>query len=119
MILVLKDLFSFLGNALNDDLYKESTKSDISAQDLNLEDLKKSSKIDFYKSSDIRLQSFINSLTERKRSACDNSNFKYNVYENLLKARNSKFNSAVGIKEHMVAYLASGKARHTNQVFSK
>ena len=41
------DLFSFLGNALNDDLYKESTKSDISAQDLNLEDLKKSSKINF------------------------------------------------------------------------
>ena len=34
-------------------------------------------------------------------------------------ARNSKFNSAVGIKEHMVAYLASGKSRHTSQVFSK
>lgn len=37
----------------------------------------------------------------------------------MLKARNSKYLSGMGIKEHMVTYLSSGKSVHTSQVFSK
>ena len=108
-----------LGNSLNEDLYKASKQCDVIGKDLNLEDLKKSSKGDFFKSCDVRIKSFINCITERKTSTCDNENFRSNVYENLLKARNSKFNSVVGVKENMVVYLSSGKSRHTSQVFSK
>ena len=56
---------------------------------------------------------------ETRRDDNDNVNFKYNAYENILKARNSYFISDVGLKEHMVSYLSSGKARHNTQVFSK
>ena len=45
--------------------------------------------------------------------------FNYNAYDNLLKARNSKYVSSVGLKEHIVAYLSSGKSMHNTQVFSK
>ena len=65
------------------------------------------------------MKSFIDSLTARKVYSNECINFKYNAYENLLKARNSKFVSEIGLKEHMVTYLSSGKARHTTQVFSK
>jgi hypothetical protein len=37
----------------------------------------------------------------------------------VLKARNSKYLSGMGIKEHMVTYLSSGKSVHTSQLFSK
>ena len=101
------DIFALLQSALNEDLYIASKQKDKNDRDLNLEDLKKSQKETLYSLCDVSLQSFINNITERKISLNDNENFKCNVYENLLKARNSKFNSIVGIKEHMVAYLAS------------
>ena len=37
----------------------------------------------------------------------------------MLKARNSKFVSEIGIKEHMITYLSSGKSLIASQVFSK
>ena len=36
-----------------------------------------------------------------------------------MKARNGKYISEAGLKEHMVSYLASKKARHSSQIFSK
>ena len=53
------------------------------------------------------------------QSTNDNLNFKSNAYENILKARNSKFVCTIGMKEHMVVYLSSGKSHHASQVFSK
>ena len=113
------DLFALLGKQLNCELYEATKCSDNGAAKLNLENLKKSSKADFYKSCDNRLQSFIDSITEHQKRTCDNLNWKSNIYENLLKARNKQFNSVVGIKEHMVSYLDSGKSMQTSQVFSK
>ena len=113
------DLFTLLGKELNEVLYNASKQSQISSTELNLENLKKSSKSDFYNSCDDRLKSFIDSITDRPHSSFDNINWKSNIYENFLKARNKLFNSAVGIKEHMVSYLDSGKSRHTSQVFSR
>ena len=49
----------------------------------------------------------------------NNLNYKSNVYENILKARNSKYVSKVGLKEHMVTYLSSNKSRNSTEVFSK
>ena len=113
------DLFTLLGKELNKDIY-EATKSSEIVGKLDLESLKRSNKTDFYKSCDKRLQSFIDSITEHSRSSCNNNiNWKSNIYENILKARNTMFNSAVGTKEHMVSYLDSGKSRHATQVFSK
>ena len=113
------DMLGLLGMSLNRDLYKSSKENNTFSKDLDLEQLKRASKVTFYESCDIRLKNFIAYITECERSTSENVNFKSNVYENLLKARNSKFNCSVGVKEHMVAYLASGKSRHTSQVFSK
>ena len=113
------DLFSFLGSSLNDIMYRASTDKKIKARDLTLEDLKTANKEEFYNSCDMRLKAFIDSLTTKTVYNNEDINFKSNVYENILKSRNHKYVSKVGLKEHMVAYLSSGKSMHTTQVFSK
>ena len=82
------------------------------------------SKSELYNNCNERLRCFIDSLTVKKfskfnQSTNDNLNFKSNAYENILKARNSKFVWMIGMKEHMVVYLSSGKSHHASQVFSK
>ena len=86
---------------------------------LNFDDLKALNKTSFYESTDKRLKVFIHKLTEKTSYVKENMDFKSNAYENILKARNGKFISEAGIKEHMVTYLASGKSRHSTQIFSK
>ena len=88
-------------------------------QKLSIKDLKNATKDKLYGECDERLKNFIDCLTERKITANDNIAFKSNIYENILKARNNKYVSVVGLKEHMVVYLASGKSCHASQVFSK
>ena len=78
-----------LGLSLNRDLYKSSKENNTFSKDLDLEQLKRASKVTFYESCDIRLKNFIDYITECERSTSENVNFKSNVYENLLKARNS------------------------------
>ena len=111
----------FLEHAPNEELlYMTSSKEgDKNAYELNLDDLKADSKSEFYGKCDKRLKSFIDKLTDRAVYKTENYNFKSNIYENMLKARNSKFTSKTGLKEHMVVYLASGKSMHSSQVFSK
>ena len=113
------DIFSFLGNSLNEAVYKNSLKKSKSGLDINIEDLKIAGKMEFYDECDVRIKNFIDNLTSKKRSNNENMNYKANVWENILKARNSKFLSETGVKEHMINYLASGKSRHATQVFSK
>ena len=112
------DLFSFLGNSLNEIVYNATMKKRATI-DLTLEDLKVANKVDLYKSCDIRLQCFIDKICALQRSQVENINYKANVYENICKGRNSKYVSEVGVKEHMVVYLSSGKSIHASQVFSK
>ena len=113
------DFLALVGSTLNESLLDSAKKSEVFCKDLNLEHLKKASKEEFYQSCDLRLKSFIDHITVRSRSSSDNENFKSNVYENLLKARHSKFFSHVGVKEHLVVYLASGKSRYASQIFAK
>ena len=62
----------------------------------------------------------MHSLTAKKKYGGDECvNFKYNAVENIFKARNAKYVSDIGLKEHMVSYLSSEKAIHSSQVFSK
>ena len=68
------DLFTLLGKELNEVLYNASKQSQISSTVLNLENLKKYSKSDFYNSCDDRLKSFIDSITDRPQSLFDNIN---------------------------------------------
>ena len=83
-----------------------------------IDKLSATNKKEFYQTCDIRLKNFIDSLTAKKiNDNADCVNYKYNVYENVLKARNSKFVSDVGVKEHMVSYLSSSKSIHSTQVF--
>ena len=115
-----EDLFAFLGDSLNETIYEESKNKCKHAQDLDIGQLQEKNKSEFYKNCDKRVTSFLNALTARQVNTNSNCvNFKYNAYENILKARNSKFISEIGLKEHMVSYLASGKAIHNTQVFSK
>ena len=54
----------------------------------------------------MRLKAFIDSLTTNFFYNNEDINFKSNVYENILKSRNHKYVSKVGLKEHMVVYLS-------------
>ena len=58
----------------------------------------------------MRLKAFIDSLTTKTVYNNEDINFKSNVYENILKSRNHMYVSKVGLNEHMVAYLSSGKS---------
>ena len=105
------DTLALLGDALNETMYKASKNTSNCAKDLDLDKLCATNKKEFYQTCDKRLKNFIDSLTAKKvNDNTDCVNNKYNVYENILKARNSKFVSDVGVKEHMVSYLSTGKS---------
>lgn len=96
-------------------IYKALNVNEKFAKDFDIEYLIPANKTVFYNSCDDRLKCSIDALTARNTNSNDDLNFKSNVYENMLKARNSKFVSEIGIKEHML----SGKSLHASQVFSK
>ena len=78
------DLFNFLGDSLNEDIYKLSTENNKYAKDLSIDDLKNSSKSELYNNCDGRLKYFIDALSKRKKSKFnqstnDNLNFKSNA----------------------------------------
>ena len=112
-------LFGLLGKLLNKSVYRENSKS---SESLDLEKLQQNSKKELFGEIDPRLCSFINSLTERTGNNQQRKNnlvFKMNAVENLIKARNTNFTSITGLREHLVAYIASNRSRHVTQVFSK
>ena len=52
-------LFSFLGDSLNENIFKLSTENVKYAKDLSIEDLKNSSKSELYNNCDVRLKYFM------------------------------------------------------------
>ena len=92
---------------MNQELYAASKEGDKHAYEPNLNDLKTASKSEFYGKCDKRLQSFIDNLMDRALYKTENSNFKSNIYENMLKARNSKYTSKTGLKEHIYCRVPS------------
>ena len=53
-----------------------------------------------------------------KRKSHDNSNELANVWDSILKSRNSKYVSLSGLKEHIIIYLASGKSNYVSELLS-
>ena len=112
------EIFALLGNSLNKTVYEASRRHE-NEEEANLKNLQNINKENFYAECDVRLASFIDAITAKQNINENNLNFKSNVYENILKARNTKYVSKVGLKEHMVTYLSSNKSRNSTQVFSK
>ena len=112
------EIFALLGNSLNKTVYEASQRHE-NEEEANLKNLQNINKENFYAECDVRLASFIDAITAKQNINENNLNFKSNVYENILKARNTKYVSKVGLKEHMVTYLSSNKSRNSTQVFSK
>ena len=116
-------VYKQLGESLNRVLYDEVDR--ISAKTLSLVELQHFDKEEYYASIDSRIVTFIDALTEKKGNKrsqdpqASNTNFKMNAIENLIKARDSKFVSVSGLREHMVTYMSSGRSIHVSQVFSK
>ena len=82
-------LFAFLVDSLNKTIHQEFKNTCKQAQDLDIGQLKEKNKSGFYKKFDKRVTSFINALTARHvNTNSDCVHFKYNVYENIFKARN-------------------------------
>ena len=114
------EIFALLGNSLNKTVYEASRRHE-NEEEANLKNLQNINKENFYAECDVRLTSFIDAITAKQNINIKENNlyFKSNVYENILKARNTKYVSKVGLKEHMVTYLSSNKSRNSTQVFSK
>ena len=74
---------------------------------LTLSELLIVNKSDLLTKCDPRLKSFLKSATEKKkyRSKNDKESPLSNIFENILKARNSNFFSASKLKEHLVTSL--------------
>ena len=117
--------FKMLGQKFNKLILEDSQKLHERVKSMTLVDLSNVTKVNRYLESDQRLQSFFNEMT--KKTGCyrgdkyvhDNTNEKYNVIENIYKARNFNFVSDVGISESVISYFASDKSKHNSQVISK
>ena len=86
---------------------------------VTMKELNEHSKKNMYNLTIPRLKNFIDAITATRRSKTNNFNFKANVVENLLKARNWNFLSHTGLKEHLSTFLATGKNKLTSQVMCK
>ena len=76
-------------------------------KELTLSELLIVNKSDLLTECDPRLKSFLKSATEKKkyRSKNDEESPLSNIFENILKARTSKFFSASKLKEHLITSL--------------
>ena len=75
-----------------------------------------------YESIDKRLQCFIDEMTKKnghRSTSNDNTNYKYNVLENIMKSRNNNYVSQIGISENIICHFGSNKCKYNTQVLNK
>ena len=113
-----------VGNFLNESVLTSSTKIQEQTRQLTFRDLCNISKQRLIDSCDVRIKSFLTSLTEKKNANNqkyhhDNSNEIANLVDNIYKARNSKFVSPTGARESLIVYLSSSKSVDSTHVISK
>ena len=119
------NVFSTMGRILNESLWKSTNYGEpsYSSNTHGIDDLiAAESKEKVYNNTDPRLKEFIEAITEVKKhkgNEKERSNFKYNMLENLQKARNRKYVSKNGLKEMFTTYLASGKNVQVEQIMRK
>ena len=111
------ELFSKFGFTINQSLYETSLI--YSNQCETFEDLSEEKKTKLFQEADPRLKYFLISATQTQRRVKDNLLEISNIYESMVKARNKNFTSSAAIKEHMVAYISSGRSKYVSQIMSK
>ena len=117
------ELFQLFGKAMNQPLLEVSEKFRYKAKNFCFQDLSCASKRSFLDQCDKRILSFIDGLTERtykyKQYQHDTLNEKFNIYDNLLKARNFNYVSDVRVREGIIAFISSSKSFDATTVLSK
>ena len=117
------ELFQLFGKAMNQPLLEVSEKFRYKAKNFCFQDLSCASKRSFLDQCDKRILSFIDGLTERtykyKQYQHDTLNEKFNIYDNLLKARNFNYVSDVSVREGIIAFISSSKSFDATTVLSK
>ena len=112
--------FFMMGKLFNQFLLKESENSNV--KNMNFDELANETKSQFYEKCDIRLKAFFAAATlksNKYQKHHDNINELANIYENLLKARNFRYTSPVGVRDNIIAYIGSDKSNQTTQVLCK
>ena len=113
------NLFSLFGNMFNNIIYEESVKELNKVKGSTVKDLIHVTKKEKYESIDKRLQCFIDEMTKKnghRSTIHDNTNYKYNVLENIMKSRNNNYVSQIGISENIICHFGSNKCKHNTQV---
>ena len=117
------DLFRLFGKTMNHTVLELSEKLRYKTKEFCFQDLSSVSKNTFLDQCDQRILSFIDGLTEKSNKynkyQHDIFNEKFNIYDNLLKARNHNYVSDVSMREGIIAFISSSKSFDTTTVFSK
>ena len=106
--------YEILGGFLNKPLYHAS-EDNRRIGDRSIEDLMTVNRSD----------SFEASASKTKYKSTEESNIQRtkvqlsNVYDSLLKARNSKYVSLNGLKEHIICYISSGRSSIVSDLMSQ
>ena len=114
------EFFGLLGNEFNSSLFNISEQT--SVRNMNMQDLCEMKKLDYYNQFDPRLLKFIETAcmkTFLRREHKSNLDYKINVLENMVKARNFNYVSKIGARQAMVTYMKSDKSKTVLQIFNK
>ena len=77
---------------------------------------------DSFEACDERLKVFLEAATAKKKREGNVQRTKVqlsSVYDSLLKARNSKYVSLNGLKEHLICYISSGRSHIVSDLMSQ
>ena len=117
--------YQLLGEFLNPSLY-EASEDNKGIGDKSIEDLMTVNRSDSFEACDERLKVFLEAATAKKyfksREEAIVQRTKVqlsNVYDSLLKARNSKYVSLNGLKEHIICYISSGRSSIVSDLMSQ
>ena len=113
--------FEILGEILNPSLY-EASEDNKRIGEKSIEDLMTVNRTDSFEACDERLKVFLEAATAKKKREGNVQRTKVqlsSVYDSLLKARNSKYVSLNGLKEHLICYISSGRSSIVSDLMSQ
>ena len=114
--------YTFLGCQLNAPLLDISS-SFPPVKDCDLKTLINSSTNDFYQKTDLRLTNFVNAATKptghsQLNDTKKRNNFRANVVENLMKARNLVCITPTGLRLQILAFIFGGRSKFVCELLS-
>ena len=112
------EIYSFLGKTFNKHVWTESNQHVPS--DIDIPKLMEITKTDKLNDADLRIKAFLEGLTHKTQKynfyKGDNANDLANCWDSILKARNKKYVSLAGLKEHIVCYISSNKNKFVTEI---